>query len=148
VEGKKAASRPPYPFGSWDGIAVAADRSLPPLRRIAVKPRTGKPSGVIAPRYKQGASSTKGKTRKRKEMKAIFLSFVFNNFLESGLFNALRLIQIKKIGSLSNSRPQVVARLAQTTLRNRRAGVSFYLQKCIPLISGFVNNLLLAESRA
>jgi hypothetical protein len=47
-------------------------------------------------RYNQGASYTKGKARKRKEMKATLLSFVFNNFLESGLFNALRLIQIKK----------------------------------------------------
>jgi len=47
--------------------------------------------------YNQSASSAKEKARKRKEMKATFLSFVFNNFSESGLFNALRSIQIKKI---------------------------------------------------
>jgi hypothetical protein len=34
-------------------------------------------------------------------MKAIFLSFVFNNFLEPGLFNGLRPIQLKKFLLLS-----------------------------------------------
>jgi hypothetical protein len=40
-------------------------------------------------------------------MKANFLSFVFNNFLESGLFKALRPIQIKKIAP-SKLAPEVV----------------------------------------
>jgi hypothetical protein len=34
-------------------------------------------------------------------MKATFLSFPFNNFFESGLFNGLRTIQIKKSSVLS-----------------------------------------------
>jgi hypothetical protein len=99
------------------GRGWAADRSLP-LRRIAVKPRAGKPIGVSAPRYNQGASSPKGKTRKRKEMKAILLSFVFNNFWESGHFNALRLIQNKKIAPFPTRVPGC-RKACQTTLPNR-----------------------------
>jgi hypothetical protein len=82
-------------------------------------------------------------------MKATLLSFVFNNFWESGLFNALRLIQIKKIAPFPNSRPRLSQGLPEDIANpTSRPGVSFGLRKCILRISGFVNRLLLAEGRS
>jgi hypothetical protein len=113
-------------------LAIAADRSLP-LRRMAVKPRAGNLAASSSSRYNQGASWTKGKTRKRKEMKATLLSFVFNNFWESGLFNALRLIQIKKIAPFPTRVPGC-RKVRPKTLRIPPAG-----QALVSVYSGFLD---------
>jgi hypothetical protein len=57
----------------------------------------------MAPRSPGAAAElSQIKENKRKEMKANFLSFPFICFSESGLFNGLQPIQIKKLFLISN----------------------------------------------
>jgi hypothetical protein len=76
--------------------------------------------------------------------KATLLSFVFNNFSESGLFNELRLIQIKKIALFPTRVPGCARRLPEDMPNPPgRLGAGFGLRKCILCISEFVNSLQL-----
>jgi hypothetical protein len=76
-------------------------------------------------------------SRKRKEKKAILLSFAFISFSESGLFNELQRIQIKILPSPGHTVSQMSHAIAKALGSIRRVGT------CIARIQLIVNPMSL-----